>query len=65
MRKVNFLISLTQFGDGAVGGGPLTGANELALKLASGTTVFWDMQILSVATPGSGQTFTLAAEVLN
>jgi hypothetical protein len=44
MRKVNFLISLTQFGDGAVGGGPLTGANELALKLASGTTVFWDMQ---------------------
>jgi len=30
----NFLVSLTQFGDGAVGGG-ITNANEMALKLAS------------------------------
>jgi len=61
----NFLITLSQFGDGAIGGGPLTGANELALKLASGTSVFWDMQILSAATPVSGQTFTLVPELLN
>ena len=61
----NFLVSLIQFGDGAIGTGPLTGANEMALKLVSGTSVFWDAQILTAATPISGQTFTLTAEVLN
>lgn len=61
----NFLLSLIQFGDGAIGAGPLTGASELALKLASGTSVFWDVQILTAVTPISGQTFTLAAELLN
>ena len=61
----NFLITLTQLGDGAVGAGPLTGANELALKLASGASVFWDLQILTAATAGMGQTFTLIPEMLN
>jgi len=61
----NFLFSLTQFGDGAIGAGPLTGANEIALKLASGTSVFWDLQILNAATPISGQTFLLTGEILN
>jgi hypothetical protein len=61
----NFLITLTQYGDGASGAGPLTGANELALKLASGASVFWDMRILGGATPSSGQTFLLTAELLN
>jgi hypothetical protein len=61
----NFLVSLTQFGDGAAGGGGLTSANEMALKLASGTSIFADIQILSVANPIVGQTFTLVPELLN
>jgi hypothetical protein len=61
----NFLVSLAQFGDGAAGGGGLTSANEMALKLASGTSIFADIQILSVATPIAGQTFTLIPELLN
>jgi hypothetical protein len=62
----NFLIpSLQQFGDGAIGGGGLTSANEMAIKLGSGTAIFWDLQILSAATPVSGQTLTFTAEVLN
>jgi hypothetical protein len=61
----NYLVTLTQFGDGAVGAGPLTGANEMALKLASGTAVYWDLQVLNSATPAAGQTFTLIPELLN
>jgi hypothetical protein len=63
----NVQMSLIQFGDGAAGAGPITGANEMALKLASGTSVFWDIQMgtASSATPISGQTFTITAELLN
>jgi hypothetical protein len=61
----NYLVTLTQFGDGSVGAGPLTGANEMALKLASGTVVYWDLQVLNSATPAAGQTFTLIPELLN
>jgi hypothetical protein len=61
----NFLIlSLQQFGDGAIGSGGLTSANEMAFRLGA-TAVYWDLQILSAATPMSGQTFTLTAEVLS
>jgi hypothetical protein len=65
----NFIVTLTQFGDVAAGSGVLTGANEVALKLASGTSVFWDAQILTM--PGTfllpivSQTLTLTAELLN
>lgn len=57
-------ISLNQFGDGAVGVGAISnGAN---IKLASGTSIFWDLQIVTgTPTPTSGQTFTLTAEVEN
>jgi hypothetical protein len=61
----NFLIPLQQFGDGAIGSGGLTSANEMAIKLASGTAIYWDLRILSAATPVSGQTFTLTAELMN
>jgi hypothetical protein len=62
----NFLVTLTQFGDGAMGFGQPTGANELALKLASGTAVFWDLQLLTMfMQPLASQTFTLTAECLN
>jgi hypothetical protein len=61
----NFLVTLTQFGDGTVGAGQLTGANEMALKLASGTAVYWDLQILSYVAPAASQTFTLIPELLN
>jgi hypothetical protein len=61
----NFLITLTQFGDGASGFGQLTGANQMALKLASGTSVFWDLQCLSFTQPFASQVFTLTAECLN
>jgi hypothetical protein len=61
----NYLVTLTQFGDGAVGAAQLTGANEMALKLASGTAVYWDLQILSYVGPAASQTFTLIPELLN
>jgi hypothetical protein len=65
----NFLVSLTQFGDGAVGAGPLTVGNEMTLKLASGTAVYWDLQVVNVANnfvqPGASQTFTIIPELLN
>lgn len=61
----NFLVSLIQFKDGAAGAGGLTSANEMALKLASGTAVFADIQALSQANPIVSQTFTLTAETLN
>jgi hypothetical protein len=59
-----FAFPMTQFGDGAVGAGGPTNANEAAIKLV-GQSIFWDLQILSTATPISGQTFTLTAELLN
>jgi hypothetical protein len=37
----------------------------MALKLAAGTAVFWDLQILSFMQPNPSQTFTLTAECLN
>lgn len=61
----NFLVSLTQFNDGAAGGGGLTGAAHLALKLASGTAVFADIQALSAQNPFASQTFTIVPELLN
>jgi hypothetical protein len=61
----SYIIPLTQMGDGAVGAGPLSGANQLSMKLTSGTAVFWTAKILGAATPISGQTFNLTAEVLN
>ena len=62
----NFLMSMTQFADGAVGAAPLTGANKIALKLASGTSVFWDLQtLLPAQSPVASQTFTLTAELMN
>lgn len=61
----NYQVTLTQFGDGAAGGGGITSANEMTIKLASGYLIFADIQTLSVATPISGQTFTIAAELMN
>jgi hypothetical protein len=61
----NFVVPMLQFADSAWGAGQLTGANELALRLASGTAVFWDIQILTAATPISGQAFILIPELLN
>jgi hypothetical protein len=61
-----FLVTLTQFGNGAVGAGMLTGANEMALKLATGNAVFWDLQLLTIyMQPQASQTFTLTAECMN
>ncbi len=62
----NFLVGLVQFADGAAGTGGLTGANQMALKLAAGTSVFWDLQITSsLYNPNPSQTFTLIPELLN
>lgn len=60
-------VTLTQYGDGAIGAGSPSVGNAAVIKLASGTSVFWDMQYISAAalTPASGQTFTLTAELLN
>ena len=61
----NYTVILTQFVDGAVGGGTLTSANGVALKLTSGTSIFYDVQIIGTATPISGQIFTIVPELLN
>ncbi len=62
----NCLITLRQFGDGAIGRGPITTNGDLFTKLASGTSVFWDLEITTgTPTPISSQTFTLTAELLN
>jgi hypothetical protein len=61
----NFLVNLTQFNDGAAGAGGLTGAAHMSLKLASGTSVFADIQILSAQNPFASQTFTIVPELLN
>jgi hypothetical protein len=61
----NFVVSLSvNVADGLVGAGGLTGANEAGLRVG-GTAVFWDLQILSAATPLSGQLFILTPEPLN
>jgi hypothetical protein len=61
----NYSVILTQFVDGAVGGGTLTAANGVALKLTSGTSIFYDIQIIGTATPISGQLFTVVPELFN
>jgi hypothetical protein len=61
----NFLVTMTTFGDGAVGSGSPTGVNEIALKLASGTAIFWDLQVTGYALPSPSQTFTLTVECMN
>ena len=60
-----FLFTLHQFGDGAIGRAQLTDANSMAFRLAAGTAVFWDLQINSVATRVTNQTFILTPEPLN
>lgn len=60
-----FSCALTQYGDGATGNCAIAVGNFLTLALASGTAVYWDVQTTAAATPISGQTFTLTAEVLN
>jgi hypothetical protein len=60
-----FNVTLTQFGDGAAGFGSLTGGNEMAVRLASGTSIFWDVQCQSFAQPFASQAFVLTPELLN
>jgi hypothetical protein len=45
--------------------GRLTGASSASIKLTSGTSIFWDLQAITQATPIASQIFTLAAEPLN
>lgn len=64
-RLAQYSCTLTQMGDGAsCQAAPLVGTAP-ATKLASGTSIFWDLQIQSSATPISAQTFTLTADVFN
>jgi hypothetical protein len=56
--------TFVQFGDGAVAVlTPLQGSAPVAH--ANGQAVYWDVQINSVATPTSGQTFTLIPDIWN
>lgn len=61
----SFTCSLSQFGDGAAGGCTINSGNLTSVKLASGTTVYWDLQSGGAYTPISGQTFILTPEVAN
>ena len=64
-RVGQYQVTLTQNGDGAAGEGMPNVGNAASIKLASGTAVYWDIQILTAATPISGQTFTITPELLN
>lgn len=57
-------VTLEQFADGASGNGSPAVGSEIAFSLGSGTSVFWDMQTLSIFTPQASKTFTLTAETL-
>lgn len=61
----NYLVSLTQFGDAAAGSGPLTGSPQMMEKLASGTAIYWDIQVQTQVKPIASQTFTIVPELLN
>lgn len=57
-------VTLTQLADGAVGIGVPSVGGELAIALASGQAIYWDMQIITgTPTPAALQTFTLIPEV--
>lgn len=57
------LASITQCGDGLCCLTP-PAMQEYDLILASGTTVYWDMQVGSTVTPISGQTFTFIPNII-
>lgn len=59
LGKVDFILE--QLGDGAVALSAPAEVAELLGKLASGTTIAWDLQTLNDFTPASGQTFILTA----
>lgn len=60
-------VTLSQFGDAASGQGSVGVGTAAFLKLAAGTSVFWDIQYTGSAslTPASGQTFTITPELVN
>jgi hypothetical protein len=62
----NYLVTMTQDGDGARGGGSLTAASEMALKLLPpGSLVYCDIQSTSLqAFPIVSQTFTIVPELV-
>ena len=58
-----FDITMVQHADGAVGVGVPSVGGEVGIKLASGSSVYWDLQVTSgTPTPASGKTFILTAE---
>ena len=57
--------TLTQFGDGAVANFFMSPQVALLLKLSSGTSVYWDVQIIGQAVPVTAQTFTITAGEMN
>lgn len=63
--KGTYNVFLTQFGDGAVGVASPSVGPAPTIRLASGTSIYWDLQILTAATPISGQTFTVIPEIMN
>lgn len=58
-----FTGTFEQFADGAVADLSLAVGAQLRVNLASGTAIYWDLQIVTGFTPQSGKTFTLTAEV--
>lgn len=61
----NYLVTLTQFGDAAAGGGGITNANQAAIQLASGTFIRWDVTTQTQCNPIPSQTITIIPDLLN
>lgn len=58
------IATMTQVADGAYGVGMPDVGSDIDFKLATGGTIYWTLQVTAGFTPTSGQTFTLAAELL-
>lgn len=58
------ITSFNQFSDGAVAVAVPDNGAEINFALASGQTVYWDLQTTTALTPGNAQTFTLVPEIL-
>lgn len=58
------ISTMTQAADGAYGAGTPDVGSDIDFKLATGGTIYWTLQATAAFTPISGQTFTLAAELL-
>lgn len=60
-----YACALTQYADAAAGECEIDVGSFLTVSFERGQTIYWDLTATDGATPISGQTFTITAEMLN